>query len=169
MKNFFRFRASGLSLPNRSNLGESTLSKGCKFHIETFLPDISLQYVAIQTIPILSTPFCLNLFPNQNSSEEFHEESRPTMGFVTLNQTRKVVFLLETDPVIQMIPTVGVWVRLDSSWSDENKIQDALYHPFCWSAAVKFLLSDNIPKKNFIDNDTFLMVRYKLHLFLFLI
>lgn len=31
----------------------------------------------------------------------------PKVGYVTLNQTRKIVPLLETDPVISLVPVIG--------------------------------------------------------------
>ncbi len=39
-----------------------------------------------------------------------------------MNQTRKLVPLLETDPAVSMTPTVGVWVRFDTDIHNEVSV-----------------------------------------------
>ena len=67
-----------------------------------------------------------------------------TYGYLTLNNTRKVVLLLETDPATRILPIVGAWVsiyesnnRIDSNnESHEYEIVDNL---IVWAACVRFL------------------------------
>jgi SCL-interrupting locus protein N-terminus len=42
-----------------------------------------------------------------------HTGGPPQVGYVTLNQTRKIVPLLENDPAVCVTPIVGVWTAFD--------------------------------------------------------
>lgn len=57
-------------------------------------------------------------------------------GYLTLNETRKVVLLLANDPLALERPLVGVWVTgVGSTWKGQaNK------HPFLWATVVRYLL-----------------------------
>ena len=41
----------------------------------------------------------------------------PQVGYVTLNQTRKIIPLLENDPIVSLAPLVGVWTAFND-WND---------------------------------------------------
>ena len=41
----------------------------------------------------------------------------PQVGYVTLNQTRKIIPLLENDPIVSLVPLVGVWTAFND-WND---------------------------------------------------
>jgi len=57
-------------------------------------------------------------------------------GYLTLNETRKVVFLLSNDPLVLERPLVGVWVTgTGTDWKD-----NAHKHPFLWASALRYLL-----------------------------
>lgn len=121
------------------------------------LPEMSFQFVGIPAIPILATPLCLNLL--SNSTEMFStSDSLPSVGYVTLNQTRKVVFMLDNDHhAIARTPLVGVWLRLPPS-SLANSSGNATDHPIVWAACVRYMLSERISQRVFIATDTFLLV-----------
>jgi hypothetical protein len=167
-----RFCASGSSKsnsPTKAIIDPITQLKGIvKF--EVIVPDISFQFLGIPAIPILATPLCLSLLPSpqQKSAEEDSLfacfDQKPHMGFVTLNQTRKIVFVLESDTnALTRIPMIGVWLRLppESIGYDENgdiKLDQAIDHPLCWAACVRFLFSDKVQERVFVAHETFLIV-----------
>ena len=110
---------------------------------EAILPNISFQVTQIRTIPILSTPLSIKLarrknknnrynndnnnnyddrnnaysgsssYSNSNSNSNGNNNNLPQVGFVTLNQTRKIVPLLEHDHAVSLSPIVGVWTAFD--------------------------------------------------------
>ncbi len=118
---------------------------------EAVVPDVSFQAVRIRPLPLLTTPLSLNLTrQGGNSSREL-----PNMGYLTLNQTRKVVPLLSTDPALAMAPIVGVWTTLDDS-HDESYLKQ----PTLWAACTWYLLNNKACDKAFISEGTFLLANF---------
>lgn len=156
-------------METRNSVKQNTHLKGIvKF--EVIVPDITFQFLGIPAIPILATPLCLSLLPSSPSNGEEDSlfacfDQKPNMGFVTMNQTRKVVFVLESDAnALSRIPMIGVWLRLPPEaigyGNDGNvKLNQAIDHPLCWAACVRFLFSDKVQERVFIAHETFLMVR----------
>ena len=79
------------------------------FRFEAILPNVSYQVVKIRNLPLLLTPLSINL-TQQNGDDA--RLTGPRMGYLTLNQTRKVVPMLEGDTAASVSPIVGVWVCL---------------------------------------------------------
>ena len=76
-----------------------------------------------------------------------------------MNQTRKIVFLLENDLSLSRVPIVGVWICLDKDMGVSDSVPTSLLdHPYCWGAYTKFIYNSHIKNKEFITNDTFLVV-----------
>ena len=94
----------------------------------------------------------------------------PIFGYLTLNQTRKVVFLRENENNIRILPLVGVWIRLADNGETipsiadaNNKEQNAMYHPLVWAACVRFCRNRNeIRERVLVADGTFLVVRNKI-------
>jgi len=119
-------------------------------------PNVSFQISRLRNLPFCSSPLTNNLLQNQANS--------PKMGYLTLNQTRKVLTLLETDPALGTIPTVGIWLSgltgldgctLNGKTASSN---DTMKHPFVWAACVRFLSCENIRERVFVAPMTFLLV-----------
>jgi len=82
------------------------------------------------------------------------------MGYLTLNKTRKVVPLLETDPAISLAPLVGVWVSVIVSSVDEasDAVANVQRDPFIVGACGCFLKDSKIRERVFVDREqTFLL------------
>jgi SCL-interrupting locus protein N-terminus len=62
-------------------------------------------------MPVLSTPLSMKIARRPSSGT--HTGGPPQVGYVTLNQTRKIVPLLENDPAVCVTPIVGVWTAFD--------------------------------------------------------
>lgn len=128
------------------------------FRFEAILPDYSFQIVSIRNLPLLLTPLSINL-TKQNGAESRRTGHR--MGYLTLNQTRKVVPLLESDTAVSLVPIVGVWVAIDEPCGSlPSRPHAFLDHPFVWGACVRFMNSANIADRLYIDTDTFLMANF---------
>jgi hypothetical protein len=127
------------------------------FRFEAIVPDYSFQAVKIRNLPILSTPLSVNL-TRQNGDEA--RELGPRMGYLTMNQTRKIVPLLETDTASAMTPMVGVWLSVDDCDTGTDIATDFMKHPFVWGACVRFLKNKKVHDRAFVDENTFLLVNF---------
>ena len=156
---------------------EATLNGTIRF--EAVLPNISYHVQQVRTIPVLTTPLSLKLARrNNNSSGDI-----PKVGYVTLNQTRKIVPLLENDPAVCTTPLVGVWTAFDEVEStngneneneknlsnfdrsdtqyqnkDQNSANSYLQNPLTWAILTRFLCSEHLRDKVFFEKETFLLV-----------
>ena len=139
------------------------------FRFEAFLPDVSLDLIELNPLPVQSTPLTALLFQT-NSSPSYTKSTETrfiSTGYLTLSQIRKVVFLEEEDMLISTVPIVGVWVHFPneiSSADESNRgslsISPSLIrHPVIWGACVRFLYTERIKDRVFADGATFLMVR----------
>jgi hypothetical protein len=141
------------------------------------LPNISFRVQQIRAIPVLSTPLSVKLA--RRTSSGCHTGGPPQVGYVTLNQTRKIVPLLEMDPAVSIAPIVGVWTAFDeisditikssnaninatSGEHDDSHEDNAEYsnlsNTLSWAAMIRFLFNENIKDRVFISGDTFLLV-----------
>jgi SCL-interrupting locus protein N-terminus len=88
---------------------ESSYNSTIRF--EAILPNASFHIQQVRTMPVLSTPLSMKIARRPSSGT--HTGGPPQVGYVTLNQTRKIVPLLENDPAVCVIPIVGVWTAFD--------------------------------------------------------
>lgn len=155
MKSCMRIRATGHA-SNTSSAGRTadcnTLSGTVR--MKAILPNISFQAVQLNSIPILATPLAKHLVSTTSHSAG----DAPKMGYLTLNQVRKLVTLQETDTSVPLVPLVGVWVKFGIQYADAEIAATLLEHPFVWGACVRFLCSDHIQERVHVAQDTFLLV-----------
>lgn len=171
LKHYVRIRAQGsLNKSSDANGGRSG-----KFRFEAIVPDIALQVVPVYPLPILSTAMATTLL--DTGSDAVRQSSVPTrrvdarlatfeatnMGYMTLNQTRKVVFLADSDSSLSSTPVIGVWVRIAASMNPQAASEydwaSLARHPYCWTAAMRFLFHERLAQRVYVAQDTFLMVR----------
>lgn len=118
-----------------------------------------MQCRQIRPIPVLPTALSSLILTSGTDIKKNPEF--PSFGYLTMEQTRKVVFLKERDPSTTIVPTIGVWLRLDiehvSAFADIAA--DIIYHPLCWAACLRFILNDQLLKQYVLDENTFLLVR----------
>jgi SCL-interrupting locus protein len=132
---------------------------------EALVPELSLHYTPITSIPILPTPFSLSLFADDKPlGRQTIDDVKPTFGYLTLNETRKAVFLMDNDPALSMIPVVGAWIRITDTHGYDY-FGDAINHPIIWAGCLRFLHNDNISQRFLVDNHSFLLVRPSPHLY----
>lgn len=107
--------------------------------LETVLPTSALVLTPIHTLPIWSNPTYLQLM----------KDTKEKWGYVTLNETRKVVLLSIVDPLVFQRPIVGVWVAGVKNANDSNVL---------WSVVLAYLANSMLKDKVFMDNKTFLVI-----------
>lgn len=167
-----RIRANG----SVNTVGDAHASlRSGKIRFEAILPDISLQVLPIHPLSVLNTSLTVvireatdslamsRLSPLKKMQHNAPSFCASNMGYVTLNQVRKAVFLADSDASLASTPLVGVWVRLPSDLFSHGPSQDVdwtklVQHPYIWAAAVRFLHHQRIGERVFVAPDTFLMV-----------
>lgn len=172
IKNFMRIRANGSV--NTVGDAHASLCSG-KIRFEAILPDISLQVLPIHPLSVLNTSLTVvireatdSLATSRLSPLKKMQQNTPSfcasnMGYVTLNQVRKAVFLADSDASLTSTPLVGVWIRLPPDLFNHSPSHDVdwtklVQHPYVWAAAVRFLHHQLIGERVFVAPDTFLMV-----------
>jgi hypothetical protein len=178
-----------------SSSGSSGAALSGTVRFEAIAPNLSFQISQIKPIPILASPLTRLLLTDPPAvsrgtcSSDFTDTTGSQCGYVTMNQTRKLVFLLgkappfllrfawlwlrvhylparynhhivvESDPSVSLVPTVGVWVHFPASASSSSSEEVDAQHPFVWAACVRYLCCEAVRQRVFVDADTFLLVR----------
>lgn len=180
-----RLRATGFIADTATEVGDlqssiTSSSNGAGFshrlggslagtvRMEAIVPNISFRAMpvlamamatSVLTKQLLSAQSCL--FGRDNSSGS---SNTPTMGYLTLNQTRYLVPLLETDAAQTLVPLVGLWVKISGALDDQyqqgdgKSEQQALRHPFVWGACVRFLCSEYASLRPTLEQNMFRLV-----------
>ena len=126
----------------RSAVGDAVLLR-----FEALLPTLALEAVPLHALSVLSSPLSDSL-------------RLPTMrgqlrtGYLTMDQTRRLVLLGESDPKAFETPLVGVWVSGVAS----------LAEPYAWAAAVRYARLDAAVAEAVTTNDgsdAFLVLAYE--------
>ena len=89
--------------------------------LEALLPTLSLQATPLFPLSVLRSPLA-------DSVREPSMCSQLRTGFLSMEQSRKLVLLSEADPKAFEVPLVGVWVSGVKSAAD----------PYVWAACVRF-------------------------------
>eukprot|EP01041_Mallomonas_annulata_P010365 gene10365-21625_t len=113
---------------------------------EAILPDITFKFQPINPIPILDTTLHSHISNYQNSNNNNNNNNAVyDIGYITLNQTRKIVLLLVSDPAVASTPLVGLWIHIANTMPNDtttstalNPIHDILEHPFIWTSCTRF-------------------------------
>eukprot|EP01031_Cornospumella_fuschlensis_P028885 gene28885-34859_t len=156
LKHFVRIVAS--THKKHPDDSQTTLDETARtFHFEAIVPSISFQALCINAIPILNSALCNNIMQARDVDPAYR------MGYFSMNQTRKLVPLLQDDACLCVAPIVGVWVKFNiaedlAGQSLQAAFDEALQHPLTWAAAVRYLYSDRVVHRQFVAEDTFLVV-----------
>ncbi|OBS76745.1 hypothetical protein A6R68_16795, partial [Neotoma lepida] len=67
----------------------------------------SFKCVPVKPIPIIPTALARNLSSNLNISQV---QGTYKHGYITMDETRKLLLLLESDPKVSSLPLVGIWL-----------------------------------------------------------
>ena len=104
---------------------------------EILYPAISLQFTPICSLKLVSTPLSVKL--TQNKREKFQA------GYLTMDQSGRVLPLLPSDPLAYKYPIVGIWVT--GIPESQNSKAFPIMHPLVWANCVQFIENTNIKDK----------------------
>lgn len=101
----------------------------------------------VKPIPIIPTALARNLSSNLNISQV---QGTYKYGYLTMDETRKLLLLLESDPKVYSLPLVGIWLS--------GIIH--IYSPQVWACCLRYLFSSSIQERVFSESGNFIIVLY---------
>ncbi|XP_019329682.1 PREDICTED: SCL-interrupting locus protein [Aptenodytes forsteri] len=115
--------------------------------------DISLAFKGLQhslcSKESLDTALARNLNGPMNIAQV---QGTYKCGYLTMDQTRKLLLLLESDPKAYALPLVGVWLSGVTH----------ICSPQVWACCLRYLFSSSIQERVFSESGSFLIVLYSL-------
>ncbi|CAG9322553.1 unnamed protein product [Blepharisma stoltei] len=117
---------------------------------QMLFPSLNIDFTPISPLKIVSTPLSVQL-TQKNANQKFQT------GYLTLDQKKRALPLLCSDPLAFKYPLVGVWA------TGSPGIQECpLTHPLIWASCVRFIESKLIQERisPSPDQNTFLFVYF---------
>ncbi|KAJ8279674.1 hypothetical protein COCON_G00067400 [Conger conger] len=132
---------------------------GCSEHLDSV--NFSLNWVAVtiantldavpvKPVPIIPTALARNLSSPASLAQPLSGCRK--QGFLTMDQTRKLLLLLESDPKAYTLPLVGVWLSGITH----------IHNPQVWAWCLRYLYSSSLQDKVMSEGGAFLVVLYSL-------
>ena len=149
-------RAVGYAVENNGMLNGTV-------RFEAVIPNQSFQVVQVKSIAVLKTPLSTALTDLRDG-----HYSGSSFGYLTMNQTRRLVPILETDSAVSLCPLIGIWISMHHEFANEQSNQSRknmpnalryLQHPKVWGGCVRFCNHDKICERVLMNQQTFLLVR----------
>ncbi|KAL6054592.1 hypothetical protein STEG23_001409, partial [Scotinomys teguina] len=109
----------------------------------------SFKCVPVKPIPIIPTALARNLSSNLSISQV---QGTYKHGYITMDETRKLLLLLESDPKVYSLPLVGIWLS--------GIIH--VYSPQIWACCLRYMFSSAIQERVFSESGNFIVVLYSL-------
>ncbi|KAJ7993255.1 hypothetical protein DPEC_G00270550 [Dallia pectoralis] len=115
-------------------------------------PGNTLDATPVRPVPIIPTALARNLSGPASLTAPLHSSSSRKRGFLTMDQTRKLLLILESDPKAYTLPLVGVWLSGVSHISN----------PQVWAWCLKYRFNSFLQSKVLSGGGAFLVVLYSL-------
>lgn len=133
------------------------ISQKLQIKCEILYPSVSFQFTPISPLKLVSTPLSVKLIqnkPTQNKREKFQA------GYLTMDQTGRVLPMLPSDPLAYKYPIVGIWVT--NIPESQNIKACPIMHPLVWANCVQFIENTNIKDKisPCLDDNSFLFLHF---------
>ncbi|NXB03743.1 STIL protein, partial [Cnemophilus loriae] len=121
------------------------------FHWASLTVANILEYTPVKSVPIIPTALARNLNSPMNIAQV---QGTYKCGYLTMDQTRKLLLLLESDPKAYALPLVGVWLSGVTH----------ICSPQVWACCLRYLFSSSIQERQvtFLESGRFLIVLYSL-------
>ncbi|XP_068176529.1 SCL-interrupting locus protein homolog [Antennarius striatus] len=109
-------------------------------------PSVVVDTQPVRPVPIIPTALLRSL---TSIDRPLHGAGRQR-GFLTMDQTRKLLLLLESDPKASNLPLVGLWLSGVTH----------VYNPQVWAWCLHFLFSSALQDRVFSESRHFLLVLF---------
>ncbi|XP_076463216.1 uncharacterized protein LOC143295414 [Babylonia areolata] len=101
----------------------------------------------VNPVPIVPSALAKNLAGPRSLS---HMQGRPKMGYLSMDATRKLLLVLESDPKVANLPIVGIWVSGVSM----------VHHPFVWGSCLRYLQNERMQDRVCTPPEGFMLLLY---------
>ncbi|XP_029803620.1 SCL-interrupting locus protein [Suricata suricatta] len=101
----------------------------------------------VKPIPIIPTALARNLSSNLSISQV---QGTYKYGYLTMDETRKLLLLLESDPKVCSLPLVGIWLS--------GIIH--IHSPQVWACCLRYMFSSSLQERVFSESGNFIVVLY---------
>ncbi|KAM4872380.1 SCL-interrupting locus protein isoform 2-T3 [Thomomys bottae] len=118
-------------------------------HWAAVTPANKFKCTPVKPIPIIPTALARNLSSNLNISQV---QGTYKYGYLTMDETRKLLLLLESDPKVYSLPLVGIWLS--------GIIH--IYSPQVWACCLRYVFNSSIQERVFSESGHFIIVLYSL-------
>ncbi|XP_067391603.1 SCL-interrupting locus protein isoform X2 [Emydura macquarii macquarii] len=119
------------------------------FHWAAVTITNTLEYTPVKSVPIIPTALARNLSSHMNIAQI---QGTYKCGYLTMDQTRKLLLVLESDPKAYALPLVGIWLSGITH----------VYSPQVWACCLRYLFSSSIQERALSESGSFLIVLYSL-------
>ncbi|XP_077680957.1 SCL-interrupting locus protein isoform X3 [Eretmochelys imbricata] len=119
------------------------------FHWAAVTITNALEYTPVKSVPIIPTALARNLSGHMNIAQV---QGTYKCGYLTMDQTRKLLLVLESDPKAYALPLVGIWLSGITH----------IYNPQVWACCLRYLFSSSVQERVLSESGSFLIVLYSL-------
>ncbi|KAM4641457.1 SCL-interrupting locus protein [Discoglossus pictus] len=109
----------------------------------------TFESTPIKAVPIIPTALARNLSSHNNIAQL---QGTHKCGYLTMDQTRKLLLVLESDPKVYTLPLVGIWL------SGVTHVHSAQV----WSSCLRYMFSSSINDRVLSESGSFLIILYSL-------
>ncbi|XP_043820728.1 SCL-interrupting locus protein isoform X2 [Dromiciops gliroides] len=119
------------------------------FHWSAVTPASSFRCTPVKPLPIIPTALARNLNSHMNIAQI---QGTCKWGYLTMDETRKLLLLLESDPKVYSLPLVGIWLSGITH----------IYSPRVWAYCLRYVFSAAIQERVFSESGSFVIILYSL-------
>ncbi|XP_078527644.1 SCL-interrupting locus protein [Lissotriton helveticus] len=105
------------------------------------------ESIPVKPVTIIPTALARNLSSNINIA---HVQGKHKSGYLTMDQTRKLLLVLDSDPKVYTLPLVGIWLS--------GVIH--VHSPQVWACCLRYLYSSSLQERVLSETGSFLIVLY---------
>ncbi|XP_067893275.1 SCL-interrupting locus protein homolog isoform X2 [Heterodontus francisci] len=139
-----------LVMRGRINCIENFDNLTLELHWAAVTVAITFDATPINAVPIIPTALARNLTSPLNIAQV---QGTYKFGYLTMDQTRKLLLILESDPKVLILPLVGIWLSGATH----------VHSPQVWACCLRYLFSSSIQERVFpTEQKSFLLVLYSL-------
>nr|XP_033772169.1 SCL-interrupting locus protein isoform X2 [Geotrypetes seraphini] len=109
----------------------------------------TFECTPIKPVPVIPTALARNLRSHINIAQV---QGVPKCGYLTMDQTRKLLLILESDPKAYTLPLVGIWLSGITH----------IHSPLVWTCCLRYIFSSSIKERVLSESGHFLIVLYSL-------
>ncbi|XP_075038136.1 SCL-interrupting locus protein [Mixophyes fleayi] len=109
----------------------------------------TFESTPIKPVPIIPTALARNLSSHNNIAQL---QGTHKCGYLTMDQTRKLLLVLESDPKAYTLPLVGIWLSGITH----------IHSPQVWASCLRYMFRSSIKERVLSEGGSFLIVLYSL-------